>query len=922
MKSFAWTLIPSLLATGLVLGGVPLSSVQRVSNLQTVPNKFIVEVDTVADIHGKRSLSPHENLYENLRKRAVGFEVNKEFNAQDLFVGAALTLNDEKDVAALLSTPGVKAIRPVTKFKRPEPVFTQSVSGPKDPAVPVDTQSTHKITSMDDRSLITMYLQGVDKLHALGITGKGIKIGIIDTGIDYTHPALGGGIGKGKKVIGGYDFVGDNYDGTNTPVPGPDPLDQCGGHGTHVAGIIGANPGNAFDISGVAYDASLTAYRVFGCKGSVTDDIIVESLLRGVKEGQDILTLSLGGSDGWTESSSSVVASRIAASGKIVTIAAGNAGASGSWYTSSPGNGIDVISVASVDNTVIPLQNATVGGVAHAPITYFQTFPLPVTETLPIYAISKDVTIPDDACNPLPADTPDLSPYVVIVRRGSCPFTQKLGNVAAKGAKVTLIYDNGNGFAAISAGNYKAALIQATDGEFLVSQFNAGAKVTLTFPQQGGSTQYPNPDGGLISKFSRFVCIELSTFQSLTDSFLSYGPSNDFQFKPSVGAPGGGILSTVPTTQGSWGVKSGTSMATPFLAGSAALLFNVKGKTAAVAKGARTLFETTAQRVASSRTDADPLQTVTQQGAGLINVYDALFATTSLSVGQLVLNDTAHFKSIQTFTVKNTGKTIEKYTLKHVPAGTAVTVTPGTIFPAKGPVPLTKAAASVTLSTTNFTLLPGLSLPIVAKFSLPKGDASTYPVYSGFIEVSSGPENLHVTYLGLGASLKDKQVLDNTDYYFGVPLPTILDNTGEVQAKPTNYTFKDQDFPTVLYRLAFGTPQLRVDLVDSNIQLAGTINPRGLLSHPFFTFPRPNKGGSFSKVKIVGPLAELDYIPRHDESADEGYTSIPVSTNFANGTRIPNGTYRVLVRALKVTGDATRQEDYESWLSPIIGFQA
>ncbi|KAG5638474.1 hypothetical protein DXG03_004125, partial [Asterophora parasitica] len=80
------TIVPSLLATGFSLGAVHLSSVQRVSNLQTVPNKFIVELDTIADIHGKRSLS-------NLRKRAVGFEINREFNAQNLFVGAALALN-------------------------------------------------------------------------------------------------------------------------------------------------------------------------------------------------------------------------------------------------------------------------------------------------------------------------------------------------------------------------------------------------------------------------------------------------------------------------------------------------------------------------------------------------------------------------------------------------------------------------------------------------------------------------------------------------------------------------------------------------------------------------------------------------------------------------------------------------------------
>jgi hypothetical protein len=111
----------------------------------------------------------------------------------------------------------------------------------------------------------------------------------------------------------------------------------------------------------------------------------------GVKDGMDILTMSLGGSDGWTEGTSSVVSSRIAASGKIVTIAAGNGvclhlytqnsqntaidlnvqGSSGSWFTSDPGNAIDAISVASSDNTVVPLHSVTVVGVAHDPIVYF-----------------------------------------------------------------------------------------------------------------------------------------------------------------------------------------------------------------------------------------------------------------------------------------------------------------------------------------------------------------------------------------------------------------------------------------------------------------------------------------------------------------------------------------------------------------------
>ncbi len=103
----------------------------------------------------------------------------------------------------------------------------------------------------------------------------------------------------------------------------------------------------------------------------------------------------------------------------------GNDGAKGSWYTSGPGNGINAISVASLDNTVIPLQNATVHGVVHDPITYFDALPLPVNGTLPLFATSNDTTVVDDACDPLPDDTPDLSGFVVLVRRGTCTFVSR-----------------------------------------------------------------------------------------------------------------------------------------------------------------------------------------------------------------------------------------------------------------------------------------------------------------------------------------------------------------------------------------------------------------------------------------------------------------------------------------------------------------
>jgi hypothetical protein len=195
--------------------------------------------------------------------------------------------------------------------------------------------------------------------------------------------------------------------------------------------------------------------------------VIIEAMLRGVKDGNDILTLSLGGVEGWTTASAAVVASRIAKSGIVVTIAAGNDGEHGSWYAASPSTGLDVISVGSVDNTVIPIQNATVQGVQHDPIPYLQALPFKVTTPLEVYATSTDTSVADDACSPLPDSTPDLSNKLVVVRRGTCAFTEKLDNIAAKGGRVFFIYNNGGSFSPIGVGNYTAALISEADGAFV-----------------------------------------------------------------------------------------------------------------------------------------------------------------------------------------------------------------------------------------------------------------------------------------------------------------------------------------------------------------------------------------------------------------------------------------------------------------------
>ncbi|KAG9127745.1 hypothetical protein FRC07_010197 [Ceratobasidium sp. 392] len=887
-------------AAQLVAGAVDLKSVKHESTANVVPGAYIVTLDSGS--HLKRGFSsPHADLYNELKTRGANWEVTKEYD-DPLLTGAAIKLGSDADLVKLAQASGVESITPIRLYPAPKPA-SQYVLKTYNATAAKDTFSTHVMT-------------GVDKLHADGYYGKGIKIGIIDTGIDYTHPALGGKFGPGNKVIGGYDFVGDAYTGVaGTPPPAPDndPLDQCNGHGTHVAGIIGADPTNPYNISGVAYESSINAYRVFGCDGSVPDDILIDSLLRAYKDGNDVITLSLGGADGWTEAVSGVVASKIADAGRIVTIAAGNDGQYGSWYTSGPGTGLNVISVGSVDNTQATVQKAVVSNKRE--FVYQGLKPLPIPSDLGLYATSTDVTVANDACDPLPATTPDLSNKLVIIRRGTCTFVAKLDNAAKFGAKYFLIYDNKDqALSSISTGNYTGALISQADGIYLVTQ-GIPQGLTVSFPNNPSTIQVPG--GGLMSSFS------------------TYGPSNDMYFKPAVSAPGGSILATYPVPLGAYAILSGTSMATPFVAGSSALWLQIKGKTAA--KAARSAFENTAIPVQQTTSNTSLIETASHQGAGLIQVYDAIHAAGTLTPAEILLNDTANFKGVQTLFVTNTGKKTVTYTFSHVPAGTAPTI--NGIEPILGPVPLVNSPATVTIVPNKVTVPAGFTLPVIVSVKPPTGlDAKTFPVYSGYIKAKgSDGSSLQSTYLGVAASLKTAKVLDNTDAYFGVKLPLVTDKDGNPISGPTTYTLNGTDIPLLLYRLVFGTPLLQVDLVDAKTNVTSnqrrsvetlgeldtrsvphsTINKRSIWD---WLFPWKNTGGTFAAVKIIGTVYREDYISRNSAGATadtNGYSGLLVG-QFANGTAIPNGSYKILVRALKITGDTKKEEDYEVWTSPEI----
>jgi hypothetical protein len=149
--------------------------------------------------------------------------------------------------------------------------------------------------------------------------GEGIVVAVIDTGIDYTHPALGGGFGPHAKVMGGWDFVDDDGD----------PMDR-NGHGTHVAGIIA---GDGDGVTGVAPAARLLAYRVLDDDGRGFSSAILAALERIIDPNQDgdlsdradVANLSLGG-PGDADSPTSTAVDRAVEAGVVVVLAAGNWG--------------------------------------------------------------------------------------------------------------------------------------------------------------------------------------------------------------------------------------------------------------------------------------------------------------------------------------------------------------------------------------------------------------------------------------------------------------------------------------------------------------------------------------------------------------------------------------------------------------------
>ncbi|GAA2742355.1 S8 family serine peptidase [Terrabacter aerolatus] len=491
-------------------------------------------------------------------------------------------------------------------------------------------KAIHRLTPKQPSNTSSVPLIGATKAwQALGETGKGVRIGIIDTGIDYTHADFGGpgtveafkAAGASNtftptaKVVGGYDFAGDAYNAdpssdTFDPVPHPDanPLD-CNGHGSHVAGTAAGlgvaadgttwSGGYTEDIDptrleigpGVAPEASLYALKVFGCDGST--DVVGQALDWAadpngdgdLSDHLDVVNMSLGSSYGSPQDPDAVAANNLAALGTVVVASMGN---SGDVYEvgGSPGNAPRVLAVAASDDgndvvdglkvdspagiepadTVDGTQDDVFGALKSSDYDWKGQPGVTDTAVAAVgdWSTPASATNNTDGCDPYSsADAARIAGKVVLEmwldgngRR--CGSIARGTNAQAAGAAGIIYGSDTNAFSAGVSGSkvLPAMLVVNQATRAVKARLDADAEVRVT----------------MTDALRKSVTIRNPKAVDQLAGFSSRGVGVAGDVKPDVAAPGVTTFSVAVGTGHEGVSESGTSMASPHVAGEAALV--------------------------------------------------------------------------------------------------------------------------------------------------------------------------------------------------------------------------------------------------------------------------------------------------------------------------------------------------------------
>jgi subtilisin family serine protease len=454
--------------------------------------------------------------------------------------------------------------------------------------------------------------------------GEGIKIGVIDSGIDYTHANFNGPgtvaayaaadaadtapanplyFGPlAPRVKGGFDLVGDAYTGSaTTPQPDPNPLDcntgNAGGHGSHTAGSAAGGgvtsagaaytgpynstiytPG-AFRVGpGVAPKADIYSYRVFGCSGAT--NLTVDAIDMAFNDGMDVINMSLGSAFGRADDASAEASTNVAKAGMIVVASAGNSGAN-QYITGSPGTATGAISVAANDSTTsfaaASMAISTDGSITAinangATFANGTVLPVAVLRTsYPSGPVSLGCSLAEYTNYP-----GGVAGKLVVTLRGTCARVARAIFGEQAGAAAVAMINTDSGFPP-----FEGQITQNPDtGEFFTVTIPfLGIRGCLPQAPCAGDTLDPENLVGADSPQGLGGTVTLNNTTIVNPngtglaSFTSGGPrTGDSWLKPDITAPGVSIFSTGVGTGDGARISSGTSMASPHVAGVAALV--------------------------------------------------------------------------------------------------------------------------------------------------------------------------------------------------------------------------------------------------------------------------------------------------------------------------------------------------------------